>query len=248
MRFNYHLVILLAFVFSSLAGKAQKTDGRNMVKLNLSGAIQSAAHLQYERQIGRKTTFAFGVGIRPKAGIPWPFKGYIKSIVDNENVHLDSFRMSGVILTPEIRFYLGKGGAFHGFYLAPYARAGFYKMSGPVSYIARSTNGFRRVDFDGSLTAVSGGLMAGASFDLAEQLYLDLWIVGISFGYESSNMRGNSNLSNPDDQTGLNDVLKEINIPLTNLKYTIDPAGATVKTTGGVFGGRGLGICLGLRF
>ena len=113
-------------IIISLCGSSpvfsQQTEGKNIAKINVSAFVFKGFHLQYERQLSHKVTVALGYGIIPVSSIP--FKSYIKKQVYIPNVDIGQYRSGTSVITPEVRYYFGKKGAFHGFYLAPYARIG----------------------------------------------------------------------------------------------------------------------------
>ena len=231
-------------LLASLQGLAQDNMGKNMGKINVSSFAFKGINLQYERQVASRVTVALGYSKIPTSKIP--FKSYIERQIDNPDVNVGDFRLGTSIFTPEVRYYFGKKGAFHGFYLAPYARFGTYNIDGPVSYTS-STNVRRSALFDGKLTSSTGGLMMGSSFTLSKNLYLDWWILGAGIGGANGNLSAVTALTN-DEQASLRNALNDIELPFTELQSQVTEKGASVTTTGSMAGVRGLGINLGFRF
>ncbi|MCW3106203.1 MAG: hypothetical protein JWQ09_709, partial [Segetibacter sp.] len=161
-------------------------------------------------------------------------------------VNVSDFRLGTSIFTPEVRYYFGKKGAFHGFYLAPYARFGTYNIAGPIQY-STSNNARRSALFDGKLNTITGGLMMGSSFKLSNKLYLDWWIIGASIGGANGDLNAVTQLTS-DEQSSLKNALDDLDIPFTEIQSQVNSNGATVTTTGSMVGVRGLGINLGFRF
>ena len=238
---NVITIIALAFALPAIS---QQPDGKNMGKINLSAFAFKGFGLQYERQVGRRITVALGYGKIPTSTIP--FKSYIETQINNPDVKVGDFRLGTSILTPEVRYYFGKKGAFHGFYVAPYARIGTYNIDGPVQYTS-STNTKRSAVFDGKLHATTGGLMLGSSFQLSNKLYLDWWIIGAGIGGANGNLATITALSK-DEQTSLQNSLNSLNVPFTRIQSQVNDNGATITTTGTMAGVRGLGFNLGFRF
>lgn len=236
-------LLLIALIFS-LKGIAQEIDGKNIVKVNLSAVAFKGFHLQYERQVSQKVTVAFGYGMIPFSAIP--YKSYIKKEVFIPNVNLSDYRAGTYIFTPEVRYYFGKKGAFHGFYLAPYARIGFYKVDGPIEY-SNTSQQDKDADFSGKLTAITGGLMVGSSWQLSDKFYLDVWIAGAGFGGESGRFTTAEQLSEA-EQTSLRRNLNSISLSGVKLTSEVNSDGAVVKTSGSIAGVRGLGLTFGIRF
>ena len=241
--FMQKIVIIIMLLFS-LPALSQQTEGKNEVKLNLSAFVFKGFHLQYERQVSPKVTVALGYGMIPVSSIP--FKSTISKEVYIPNVNISEYRAGSSVFTPEIRFYFGKKGAFHGFYLAPYARFGFYKINGPVAF-SNSANQSERADFSGKFHAITGGLLIGSSWQLSDKFYLDCWLAGGSFGGESGKFTAVAALM-PDDQTALKKSLNSVSLRGVSLTSEVNSSGAIVKTSGSMVGLRGLGVNIGYRF
>jgi hypothetical protein len=237
--------VLLLVLLISLKATSQENVGKNMGKINLSSFAWKAISVQYERQVTRRVTVAVGYSKIPTSNIP--FKSFIERQIDNPDVKVGDFRLGTSIFTPEVRYYVGKKGAFKGFYLAPYARFGSYKIDGPVEYTS-STNVRRSAMFSGRLTTAMGGLMIGSSFTLPKKnLYLDWWIIGASFGGGDGFLSAVTPLTK-DEQTSIKNTINNIELPSTRLYSQVDEKGATVTTTGKMVGLRGFGINIGYRF
>jgi hypothetical protein len=241
---NIRIISALVALIIYLPLRAQDLEGKNMVKVNLSAFVGKGFNVQYERQLTQRLTVALGYSKIPTSNIA--FKSFIEKQIDDPHVKVGNFKLGTSIFTPEVRYYLGKQGAFHGLYLAPYARFGHYDVEGPFTYTT-STGASRDLLFSGSLNAVTGGLMIGSSFHLYKQLYLDWWIVGASIGGANGNFNAQSQLS-PLEQQSLKNQLDNLDISFTSIKSTVSSNGAIVNTTGTMVGVRGLGINLGIRF
>lgn len=232
------------FLVLSLPAFSQTEEGKNMGKINLSALALKGLNIQYERQIGPRVTVAIGYSAIPNATLP--FKGYLNKQINNPGVNINDFRLGTSIITPEIRYYYGKEGAFHGFYIAPYARFAGYNISGPVTYTT-STKVNRTAVFDGKINLFSAGMMLGSNFHLTKKLYLDWWIAGGSYGTAKGNVHATTSL-NLDEQAGLKQQLEKVRVPFTTLESEVNSNGATVTSVGNMIGVRGFGINLGFRF
>lgn len=215
-----------------------------MGKINVSALAFKNINLQYERKISNRATVALGYSTIPTSGLA--FRSAIEKQINNDNVNISEFKLGTSIITPEFRYYFGEKGAFHGFYLAPYARFGTYKIAGPISY-SSSTGVTRSALFDGKVNMIGGGLMMGSSWNLTKSLYLDWWIAGASYGGATGNISAATPLDK-DEQIALKRELDKVQIPLTSIESEVSATGATVRTTGNVVGVRGFGINLGMRF
>ncbi|WP_207496618.1 DUF3575 domain-containing protein [Aridibaculum aurantiacum] len=218
-------------------------EGRNMAKINLSAFALKGFNVQYERQIAKRWTAALGYSAIPKSTIA--FKSVLDKQVNDVDINFGDMRLGTSIFTPEIRYYVGKRGAFHGFYLAPYARISSYDMDGPISIFSGIDR--RTVIFSGKLNAVTGGLMLGSNFRLSDRLHLDWWIIGAGFGGANGNLVAATSLSEM-EQRELRRELENLEVPMTRIQSQVNANGATITTTGSMAGIRGLGLNLGIRF
>lgn len=237
------LLFPISLLFS-LSSMAQTTEGKNLVKLNLSSLAFKGFNLQYERQVSEKVTVALSYSMIPMSSIP--YRSYIEKEVYIPDINIDDYHLGTYIFTPEVRYYFGKKGAFKGFYLAPYARIGIYKIEGPVIY-SNNAGEKENADFSGKLKTFTGGIMAGYSWQLSGRFYLDLWIAGGSYGAESGKFTTTVQLS-PDDQASLKRKLESISLSGITLASEVNSNGAVVTSSGGIAGIRGLGVNFGIRF
>ncbi len=231
-------------LLSSLPVMSQTMEGKNMGKVNLSAFAFKGFNLQYERQVSPKVTVGLSYSAIPLSTIA--FKSYIKKQVYNPDINIADYRLGTSIFTPEVRYYFGKKGAFHGFYLAPYVRIGSYKIEGPIAY-SNSNGAKENADFEGKFNSITGGLMIGSSWQLSDRFYLDWWIAGASFGGERGNFTAATQLTNG-DQASLKRKLESVSLAGITIKSEVNSSGATVTTSGSMVGVRGLGINLGIRF
>ena len=235
---------LAARSFAKPTSSDTEKDRANMIKLNLSTFILKGIGVQYERKIGQRTSLALGISIIPTSTVA--FKNLLEKTIDNPRVNVDQFKVGATVFTPELRYYFGTKGTFHGFYIAPYFRLGNYHIEGPVTYNS-STGSVRTAVFNGNLSFYSGGLMIGSNFQLSNNIYLDWWILGVGFGAANGNVHATTSL-NVDEQKSLKDQLDRANVPMTTTSNEVNANGATVTSTGSVVGARGLGINIGIRF
>lgn len=235
---------LLVFVVLCFFSVSSFSQGKNVAKVNLSGLTVKSINAQYERQIGKRLSIALGYSSIPKGGLPYP--GYLDDLIDNPNVPVGRYQLGTSIITPELRYYVGKHGALRGFYLAPYARISTYNLEGPV-YYQSPTSGRKEAYFTGKMNNTTGGLMLGSQFRLSKRLTLDWWIIGASIGSANGNMVAAAQL-NALEQEQLKNAINSIEIPGTEIKSDVNSNGATVTTTGTMVGARGLGFSLGFRF
>ncbi|RCH54212.1 DUF3575 domain-containing protein [Mucilaginibacter hurinus] len=258
------ITCLIVCMLSTTTVSAQKNDSlsKNIVKLNVPALILKNFSFQYERAVGKRISVALGVRFAPKSTLP--FKGSFEKLIDDEefskNIH--TFKTGNFALTPEVRFYVGKKGVFHGFYLAPFVRYATYSAEMPdfeytVTTETENPNDpdnpiiateTRSILLSGNTKTFTGGLMIGSQFKLSRQIYLDWWIIGASAGSQNGNLKGYTaqELSGP-EQNALREELENFNSKLFDTKITVNKNGADVDVTGPWYTVRA-GLAVGFRF
>lgn len=225
------------------------TVPQNFIKLNVLSLPLKNFHLQYERVLSKRVSVAIGGRLMPTSGIP--FKSVILDAVgtDGQDTRdlIDQSEIGNIAITPEVRFYLGKGYG-KGFYIAPYYRyAKFSTNTVTVSF--SEPNGPRRsVNLSGELSGHSGGLMFGAQWFLSKAISLDWWIIGAHYGNGKGSFTGIPSPSlTPGEQAEIRQTLEDIDVPLIDKAITVTANSIDVKTDG-AFGGLRGGLLLGVRF
>ena len=85
--------------------------------------------------------------------------------------------MGNYAITPEARFYLGKGYG-KGLYIAVFYRHASYTIDHlPIDY-----DNDHSLALSGKLTANTGGIMLGAQWALGKYMCIDWWIFGPHYG------------------------------------------------------------------
>jgi len=224
--------------------KKTKGPGKNIIKINLAAIAFKNYTVQYERKIARKMTLAASFRYMPTGSIP--FKNIINQYNDDPELErqLDNLQIGNRSFMPEWRFYVGKKGAFRGFYFAPYASIARYETSLLFEYEDRGVT--ETIPMSGTVNTLSGGLLLGAQWKLSKAVYLDWWIIGPSYGKADGTISGQKTLS-PEDQQAIRGELDGLDFPLTDFTYDVNNNGASVFFKGPWAGVRG-GLCIGIRF
>lgn len=224
---------------------SEKPELKNAVKLNVTALVLKNISVQYERAVGEKVTLAGTVRYMPESSIP--LKSLFKSLADDPETEkqIDDLRVGNVAFMPEVRYYVGKQGAFRGFYIGAYGNIANYTANVPLKY-DDDLNRPQTIQMSGDLTAITGGLMLGAQFKMSNKLSLDWWILGPNYGTSNGNLTGKKNM-NALEQQALRNELENLDIPLTKFTYEVNSTGATMDFKGPWAGIRA-GICLGFRF
>ena len=143
----------------------------NFVKINLTSIALKNYAFQYERVITKPISVALSYRFMPTSKMP--FAGTLSNSIGDDDPEakqtIENLRMSNYAITPEVRFYLGKGYG-KGFYIALFYRyASFTFEHVPFHY-----NDNESLDLSGKLTSNTGGIMFGAQWPLGKHFCLDL--------------------------------------------------------------------------
>lgn len=235
------LLLLLCLPFFADA-QVPGSSGKNIFKVNTSSLVARNFHFTYERQLSKRISAA--IGYRTMAKGKAPFQSSLESLLGESDFNFGNFEIGNNAITPEVRFYLGKGN-MKGFYVAPYLRFASFDITAPVKYTVNSNT--LEAPLSGKIKSTSGGLMIGTQHTLFKVLTLDIWIVGGHYG----SSKGDLNLTrafSAQEQSALQQEIDNIDAKPFKFKGTVTSTGANVKSDGPWAGIRGLGINLGFRF
>lgn len=245
---NLRNLLLLVLLLSGNTLFAQRNDSmrsqKNQLKINLAALVFTNFSLQYERQLGRKTTLAIGANMRPFGSMP--FQSLAKKALNESAVNLDKLKFGAWGITPELRYYVGKKGAMRGFYLGPYFSYRSYKSDLPIKYANDTKDGI----FSGNIKSYTFGLQIGAQWKIGKNLYFDWWIIGPNYGSGRGDLTLTTALT-PSEQADLIDEIETIkdDLPFDAIEsYQVGPTGSNIKIKGPWAGLRGMGFCIGYRF
>jgi hypothetical protein len=244
------LIALLCFLCAATATNAQQIGGKNVFKVNLTGAILKNIDVQYERVTNPRQSFALGLGISPNVSLP--FKSTLmEQFGDNEDASraIESTKFTKITITPEYRFYFGKKGAPAGFYLAPFAR--YTNMSFDQVYNFTPSSGKEHnAKIKGKFNGIGGGLMIGSQWLLGKNMTLDWWIMGPFIGTMNADITGTDDMSDmsAQDKADLESDIEGVDIPFWKVDATVGNNTIDAKLTGPFVGVRAFGLCLGIRF
>ncbi|WP_316815069.1 DUF3575 domain-containing protein [Pedobacter nyackensis] len=256
---KHSLFLLVALVFCSAGSvNAQDTtteaESKNLVKWNFAALALKNYSFQYERAVAKKIAVAVGVRFAPKSNVP--FSSKVKDLIDDEETwnSIKDFKTGNFAITPEVRFYMGKG-VFRGFYVAPFVRYSKFSADVPFNFEVDVTNGTNtitreeQINLSGDVTALTGGLLFGAQWKLSKLVYLDWWILGPNYGTSKGYISGKSaNGFDADEQQALRDALEDLQgLPLVKVKSEVTAEGAKVDFDGPWAGLRS-GLSIGFRF
>ena len=218
----------------------------NFIKVNLMGLPIKNFSFQYERVLSIVISVAVSYRFMPTSKIP--FATSIANSASSNNSQdtkdaIEKLRMSNFAITPEIRFYLGKGYG-KGFYIGLFYRY----TSFTVDHFAISYDDVNDLDMNGKLTTNTGGILFGAQWSLGKHLCLDWQIFGPHYGSGKGILSGiSSQPLTPTQQNTLKTNLDDIDIPLTTKTVAVNATGGSL-TLSGPWAGMRSALCLGFKF
>jgi hypothetical protein len=222
-------------------------SGKNIFKMNVSSLVAKNFHFTYERKITGRISAA--IGYRTMAKGKAPFQSTLQNVLGESDFNFGNFEIGNNAITPEIRFYLGKGN-LKGFYVAPYMRFASFDITAPVKYTYNSGSGnvTTEAPLSGKIKSTSGGLMIGTQHTLFKVLTLDIWIVGGHYGTSKGDLVLTRSFPTQQERDALQNEINSIDAKPFKFKGTVTSTGAFVQSDGPWAGIRGAGINLGFRF
>jgi len=234
----------------SVSADTVQKGGLHIVKMNVAALVTKTFSFQAERAVGKKISVALAISGMPESKLPFTstFEDLADANDEDTRKAIRDFRISSISVTPEVRFYLGKKGVFHGFYVAPFGRYAKYSVESPIQVTVAQLNQTERIVFNGDVKTFTGGVMIGAQWQLSKLVYLDWWILGPNFGSSSGSLTGVRPL-NTLEQAELRNQLDDLldDVPLVNPTYVVNDNGANIKVKG-QWAGLRAGLAVGFRF
>jgi hypothetical protein len=146
MKKTVVIFLLSVITFTTFAqNEITVATEKNVIKVNTLALIIGTGSIFYERKVTDLASAQLGVG-------------YL-------NYKIEDTKFSGLILTPECKFYIRKN-AIDGFYISPYLRYNQYKYKA-----SEATS-------EGSYTSVGGGVAFGRQWILRKGFVMDFFFGG----------------------------------------------------------------------
>jgi hypothetical protein len=257
------IVTGITFLLAALSVSAQQSEDKslsekksadpsrnkmNIFKVNLTALPLKNYSIQYERILHKHISAAIGIRFMPEGDLP--FKNALSNAFNGDSATenaINNSQLGNFAFTPEFRFYVGRRGYGHGFYIAPYYRyANFNASSVPLEYDGGTTT--KTINLTGDITTHTGGLMFGAQWFLGKYVTLDWWIIGAHFGNAKGTLTGTPNTPFTSlEQNDIRQSIEDINLPVGNIKAEVTANSAKAIFDGPWAGVRGA-IILGIRF
>jgi len=237
-------ILLTICCNASMAQQKDEAEQKNIVKINLFALALKNISVQYERAVGKRVSVAGLVRLMPKSNLP--FKNSIKNAVDDPDTErqLDNTKVGDFAFTPEVRYYVGRKGALHGFYIAGFTTIASYTAELPYQYDDAGTT--KTIPMSGKVSTFTGGIMFGSQWKLGKRVSLDWWILGPNYGSSNGKLTGQTALT-PSEQNSLKQELNDLDLPFTKTTNEVNANGATLFIKGPWAGIRS-GVCIGFSF
>lgn len=233
--------ILLAFLcFSTLFSQDFEATAdsilpvkKNLAKFNIVPLAWGTGSLTYERKVVGRLVAGGTINYRPRSGAP--FKSTLQKIFESddnegeETFYIDRLKYSNFSFAPEIKLYLGRKGAFHGFYIAVFAKMETTKIDYTYRFDELMVlNGDVDLPLKGTVKAFSGGIYFGAQWHLGKNVYLDWQIIGGNYGSSNIDVHAYKNLS-AEEQSELRDFAEDLKDGFDNIDYEVNDKGIKLK-------------------
>ncbi len=224
---------------------------KNLVKFNIVPLSWGTGSLTYERKVVGRLIAGATVNYRPQSGAP--FKSTLQKVFESDDseddatFEIDKLKYSNFSFAPEIKLYLGKKGAFHGFYIAAFAKIETTKINYDYQFdelilLGEDPN----LPLTGNIKAFSGGIYFGAQWHLGKNIYLDWQIIGGNYGSANIDITASKNLS-AEEQAELQDFAEDLKDSFDNIDYEISDKG--IKLKGKMpWAGLRMGLSIAYRF
>lgn len=211
--------------FAQTEKQSVKIDsGKNLIKLNLGSFLFKSVAVQYEHAIGKKTSIGIGLRTMPESNLPFA------SSFNNDQKFLQSLLLSNFAITPEVKFYMGKG-VFKGFYVAPFLRYAKYDASGVLDFTVQNVE--ESIPLKGSLNTYTAGVLIGAQWRIAKNVYFDWSIFGPQYGFSDGDISGKKSLTLQEQDELRKEIEKlENDMPIGKFSHTINGEGVKVDIKG----------------
>lgn len=238
------IVILLLLPYGVHAQrKSNLSDDKNILKWNTLGLTSSTISLQAERLLSPNTSITANINVMPKRNLP--FRGVIDGFVKNDNANdvLDGVKINIYSVAPELRIYF-KNKTFTGVYIAPFLRYDHISISFPVEY--KYNDATQRVIVSGNVDAFSGGLAFGGQWQILPKWYLDITLIGLSYGSANGELSGRQPI-NDEEQIEVINAIEDVQFPLVDYTYNVHNQGVNVNIKG-PWANLKLALAVGYRF
>lgn len=225
----------------------------NQIKVNLATLLWSTGSINYERQVSNRWTIGLTANYRPKSSPP--FKSTFQELFGDKSKSYQDYAFDADYLeygnwsiSPEVKVYLGKWGAFRGFYIAAFIKYENIDIDYdlPLNFNANGSNITTYLPLKGGLKPWSGGIYIGHQWEISCNWYIDLQIIGGNFGGGNLDVYANQILSQ-DEQDRITSFAEDIQNEFKDVDFDVNNQGA--KIWGNVpWAGLRTGLSIGFLF
>lgn len=205
----------------------------NLIKFNPVPLAWGTGSLTYERKVKGRLVAGATVNYRPQSGAP--FKSTLQKVFERDDsegdatFEIEKLKYSNFSFAPEIKLYLGKKGAFQGFYIAAFAKIETTKIKYEYQFeelilLGEDPN----LPLTGNIKAFSGGIYFGVQWHLGKNIYLDWQIIGGNYGSANIDIKANKNLS-AEEQAELQGFAEDLKDSFDKIDYEINDKGIRLK-------------------
>lgn len=185
---------------------------RNIFKTNLFSYAFRNYDFHVERVLTRRFTLGLDYRLMPNGHVP--LMSLISDQIGDDSPELqdmlNSTRLQGRAITPEVRWYPSRKGYGKGFYMGVNYRSVMYKMDG-----ADVEFGGENLRMSGEFNSSSVGLSIGKQWTIARYVTIDWMFLGFQYGNCNGTFRGEFDRTlTPDERETVEGSINSLEIDL----------------------------------
>lgn len=241
------ITLFLVAIFAFVSAQSD-SEAKNILKTNLTGISLKNYSLQYERILSQKTSIAIQFRYMPEGSLPMTstFESFGDENSDDIEM-IENIQVGNFAITPEFRWYLGRGNG-HGFYIAPFYRYAKFTVGNTRFDFTNDFNIEESATLSGDISSHSGGILLGSQWLIGKHFVIDFWIIGPHYGVSNGDFEAiTSRVLSSNEQQELKSELENFEIPFFETEVTSKSNGADIKVDGAWAGIRS-GLSVGFYF
>jgi hypothetical protein len=183
-------IIIVIFIYLPYGySQGNLSDEKFILKVNLPAVAIRSYQIQSEYLFTKKVSLA--LSIRYMSNGTFPFAEGISSLLGNSfTLNFQNLAVDAYSISPEVRYYFGNKEGGRGFYVGTLFSIERYRgiySDLKVDFDFDEGNQFyqKQLDVKGKMYPLTGGFYFGNQWRLSKRIYLDWWILGVSYGRSS---------------------------------------------------------------
>lgn len=251
--FSFLMIDVNAQDIPENSNNSQNLDlGKNntLIKVNLTSIPFKNYSFQLERTLSKTISLSVAYRIMPTGHLPFTSQIInLGQFEDQDEINIiENMNVGNFAITPEIRFYLGKGYG-QGFYISVFFRHMELELNNISIDFEGENGGENTIDLTGDVKTNTAGILMGAQWSIGKHFCVDWWILGAHYGVGLGNINAVSDQLqlSQSEQDDIEQQLNDIDIPFSDA--TVDVAADRVSLKiDGPWAGIRAGLSFGFKF